>query len=440
MKRNHPLNKMSASSIPLFETGQDIWAISPSDSREHAGTVVVATATEVSVLWAHSGRKETVDIDAVRPMFAFGTSKRTSISASEDGDSEKRLRKEEGIKSPDSQDDLKDKEIAELRAALLSSNEKGERHQNEVKNLIWTNLSQQRQHQQVLTYAITQQIEMNELNVKYKFQTDKILDLEEQLEAIESPERQVGLKDKGIAELRAELTSANKKVEEKQAEVKRLKWKYNFQADEILDLEEELEETKKNRANERRLYEKEKAHVAAHLQHADSSYRLKLQRLDDREKRYVDQSLKSEKKLEKQMDEIKDLQARVIDKSRTVERLKTKVKEMEGTCDDQKDRIAMLIRENEIKKIEIAGLERLAERTRDKVCYRGAEKVSKLKGLSKECGDTVNEKMLGGGTAQIGDGSVVPADQARQDEASFPTPQKDNELQLPQATPSPQLV
>lgn len=46
--------------------------------------------------------------------------------------------------------------------------------------------------------------------------------------------------------------------------------------------------------------------------------------------------MKSEKKLEKQMDEIKDLQTRVIDKSRTVERLKTKVKEMEGTCDDQK--------------------------------------------------------------------------------------------------------
>ena len=419
------MNKMSASSKPLFETGQDIWAISPSDSREHAGTVVVATATEVSVLWAHSGRKETVDIDAVRPMFAFGTSKRTSISTSVDGDSEKRLRKEEGIKSPDSQDDLKDKEIAELRAALMSSNEKVERHQNEVKNLFWTNLSQQRQHQQVLAYAITQQIEMNELKVKYKFQTDKFLDLEEELEAIESRDRQDGTNGKEIAELRAELTSANKKVEEKQTELERLKWKYNFQADEILDLEEELEETKKNPSDERRLYEKEMAHVAAHIQHAESSYRLKLQRLDDRERIYAEQSLKSEEKLEKQMDEIKDLQTRVIDKSRTVERLKTKVKEMEGTCDDQKDRIAMLIRENELKNIEIAGLERLAERTRDKVCHRGAEKVSKLKGLSKECGDAAKEKMLGGGSVQIGDGN---------------TPQKDDELQLPQATPSPQLV
>ena len=204
-----------------------------------------------------------------------------------------------------------------------------------------------------------------------------------------------------------------------------LKWKYNFQADEILDLEEELEETKKNRADERRFYEKEMAHVAAHIQHAESSYRLKLQRLDDRERIYADQSLKSEEKLEKQMDEIKDLQTRNIDKSRTVERLKTKVKEMEGTCDDQKDRIAILIRENELKKIEIAGLERLAERTRDKVCYRGAEKVSKLKGLSKECGDAAKEKMLGGGSVQIGDGNTL---------------QKDDELQLPQATPSPQLV
>lgn len=432
---------MSASSKPLFETGQDVWAISPSDSREHAGTVVVATATEVSVLWANSGRKETVDIDAVRPMFAFGTSKRTPISTCADGDPEKRFRKEEAVESPDSQAGLKDKEIAELRAALLSSNEKVERQQNEMKDLIWTNLSQQRQQQQVLAYAIAQQVELNELKVKYKFQTDKILDLEEELEAVESPERRVGLNNKGIAELRAELTSANKKVEEKQAELKRLKWKYDFQADEILDLEEELKEMKKNRADEiRKWYEKQMSHVEAHLQRAESSYRLKLQRFDDRERVYADQSLKSKEKLEKQMDEIKELQTRVIDKSRTMRKLKEKLKEIGDTCDDQKDRIAMLIHENAVKRVEIAGLKRVAEKTRDKVCDRGAEKISNLKGLSKEVGDVVNEKMLGGGSARIGDGNAVPADQSRQVEASIPMPRQDDELQLPKATPSPRLI
>lgn len=441
-------NTNDTSSQIIYETGQDVWVKSPDDSREHAATVVVASATDVSVLWTHSGRKETVNVAAVRPMFASGSWKRTSTSTIEGPDI--KSRKVEPNAPPHGRLDSKDEAIAKLRAALAFANQLVAVQQNEIRGLKWNELAQH--------------VAFNELRVKYKFQTDKILDLEEEVEAKETEierirnkhqtnetldlEEEVEAKGPGIKggsnncqtnrgadadleekveaqqaeierlKLRYEIQTNRavdyeKKVEAKDIEIKRLRWKYEFQADEILDLEEELAEL-----------EKDKKDQMFHIYSAESSFETELKRLKVREEICTDQSLKTKSKLEYSVNEIKRLKTRLTNKSEKMKLANKKLESIRNQHDEQKDQIARLECEVRRQQFEIIKLTKDVKIANDKVCDRD-EEISKLKGPLKNLGDGKEEKN-GRVDDQIERRHVSLDDQtrSRKSETSHSTPQK----------------
>jgi Zn-finger nucleic acid-binding protein len=121
--------------------GQDVWAESPDDSCEHAATVVSVTASEVTVIfWAHTNEKVVVDIDRVRPMFAFESWVRTEVLTNTNVKQSANFRGVKVSLKPDRQD--ANEEIVKLQAALTAANRKAEMQQAEIEKLRWKNLFQ----------------------------------------------------------------------------------------------------------------------------------------------------------------------------------------------------------------------------------------------------------------------------------------------------------
>ena len=211
---------MNVVSQVLYKIGQDVWAKSPYDSREHVATVVSVNASEVTVVWAHTNEKAMVDITRVRPMFDFESWVRTAVPTNTD------VRRKVSL-SPDRQDTIE--EITKLQEALTAANRKAEMQQAEIERLRW----------------------------KYQFQTDEILDMESELEdkrkliawhsnKMDAMNRMMVNQEAEIIELKGCLSRANTKivveVNAKLNEKEKLKDKCEDQTDRIAMLEYEVEE------------------------------------------------------------------------------------------------------------------------------------------------------------------------------------------------------